>query len=96
MMDFNGHMSTGGWIFSVLGLLILLALVVGLVAVLASTIGNRRAQEPANPESAQQILDRRLATGEITIEQYERMHESLARSADSLPRNHPTAAGSGS
>lgn len=91
MSDFRS--STGGWIFSVLGMLILLALVVGLLVVLASGLNKRRPEEPPDPESPQQILDRRLASGELTLEQYERLRETIAHDLDAA--NTPPRARAG-
>lgn len=93
MMDFNGHLSTGGWIFSVLGMLILLVLVVGLLVVLASGFRKRRSEEPPDSESPQQILDRRLASGELTPDQYQRLRETIGHDLDAA--NAPPRARAG-
>ncbi len=58
MMDFGGHMSTGGWILSILGVLTLVALFVALVIVVVSAIDARRAGTRAETESSREILDR--------------------------------------
>ena len=73
-MDWNGHMSIGGWIFSIFGALIVLAVIVWLV----STIGSRVAGGETSGSSPSEILDRRLAGGELTIEQHAQLRTALA------------------
>jgi uncharacterized membrane protein len=75
MMDWNGHMSSGGWAFSILGMIILLTLVAAAVVWIAREIGNRAG--PMAVLSEAQILDRRLASGEIKTEEYEQLREML-------------------
>jgi uncharacterized membrane protein len=77
MMDFNRHMSTGGWIFSILGTLILIGLVVGVILWLVSTLRNSATTGQASGPSAREILDRRLASGELTIEQHQQLRETI-------------------
>jgi putative membrane protein len=76
-MYWGNHMGTGDWIFSILGTVIVLALLIGGIAWLVSTLGERERQVPRARESTREILDRRLASGEVTIEQYERLRETL-------------------
>ena len=79
-MYWNGHMSTGGWILSVLWTLIIIALVGGGVVWLVTALGSRdkgAAPPEASGESAREILDRRLAGGELTVEQYQQLREAL-------------------
>ena len=82
MMDWNGHMTTGAWIFSIFGALIVLAVIVWLF----STVGSRGAGGATSGSSAGEILDRRLAGGELTIEQHGQIHKALA---DKAPRSAP-------
>ena len=77
MMYWNGHMSTAGWILSVLWTLIIVALVVAGIVWLVSTLSNREAGGSTSSASAREILDRRLASGEITSEQYQQLRETL-------------------
>jgi len=85
-MYWNGHMSTAGWILSVLWTLIIIALVVGGIVWLVSALGNRENREVAakgSGPSAREILDRRLASGELTVEEYEHLRETIGDSAPS-------------
>ncbi len=98
-MYWNGHMSTGGWILSVLWTLIIIALVVGGIVWLTSAFSNRD-KSAAPPESsgasAREILDRRLASGELTVEQYTQLRETLGDAPPAPTRRDagpPRAAG---
>ena len=77
MMDFGGHMSTGGWILSIFGILILVVLFVAIVVLVVSAIDGRRAGAAGWSESAREIVDRRLARGELTVEQYDELRAAL-------------------
>jgi putative membrane protein len=81
MMYWGNHMGTGSWIFSILATLIILALIVGLIIWLVSP-GRRSDTAPtASRESAGEILDRRLASGELTVEQYQQLRGALDHTA---------------
>ena len=69
-------MSTGSWIFSILGILIILALIVGLIVRLVSGWGDGR-RATATGESSRKLLDRRLANDELTVDQYEQLRHTL-------------------
>lgn len=73
MMYWGDHMSTGGWIFSILATLVFLALIGALIIWLLSATTS--ASGPR--ESAAEILDRRLASGELTVEQYAQLRDAL-------------------
>lgn len=78
-MYWNGHMSAAGWVISILWTVIVLTLVVGGVVWLTSSLGrggNERASSGPEP-SAQEILDRRLARGELTVDQYRQLQDVL-------------------
>lgn len=77
MMDWSGHMSTAGWIFSVLWTVIIIALVVVAVVWLVSALSERRDRGAAAGPTAREILDQRLASGELTVEQYEQLRDTL-------------------
>ena len=80
MMYWNGHMSAAGWILSVVWTLIILALVVAGIVWLVSALGNREnraAASQTSDASAREILDRRLASGELTVEQHEQLRETI-------------------
>jgi putative membrane protein len=84
MMDFGDHMSTGGWIFSILGMVVVMVLLVAAIVWIVSELGERRpGTQPPPSLSAREILDQRLARGEITTEQYDQLREKLDASAPS-------------
>ena len=77
-MYWGDHMSAGGWIFSILASLVFLALIVALIYwLLSATTGSSNTARGDSRESAGEILDRRLASGELTVEQYRQMREAL-------------------
>jgi len=75
MMGYGWSMGTGGWIFMGLFWIVLIALVVWAVAAL---LPRSRASGQPRLESAQEILDRRFARGEIDAEQYRLARDELA------------------
>jgi uncharacterized membrane protein len=76
-MYWSGHMTTGGWILSILWTAIVIALVVALIVWLASSARPSDARSD-DQGSARDILDRRLASGELTLEQHERLRSALS------------------
>jgi uncharacterized membrane protein len=79
-MYWNGHMSTGGWILSVVWTLIVFALVAAAIVWALSMLSNRdrRFKAPnASEASPREILDRRLASGDLTVEQYKHLREAM-------------------
>ena|SRR6516162_6132480 len=90
-MYWSGHMSAAGWILSVVWTLIIIALVVAGIMWLISALGNRENRGPAaegSGPSARETLDRRLAGGELSIEQYEQLRDTVGEPA-------PAAGGTG-
>ena len=90
-MYWSGHMSAAGWILSVLWTLIIIALVVVGIMWLISALGNREKRGPTeegSAPSAREILDRRLASGELSVEQYKQLRETIGDPA-------PAASGTG-
>jgi uncharacterized membrane protein len=80
MMYWNGHMTTAGWILAIAWTAIVFALVAGAVYWLASArpgSGETPPSTAASEPSAREILDRRLARGELTIEQYETLRGTI-------------------
>jgi uncharacterized membrane protein len=87
MMYWGNHMTTAGWIFSIFGTLIIFALIVAAIVWIVSEAGNRGGGRDASGASPGEILDRRLASGEITVDQYDQLREKLAITpASSSPR----------
>lgn len=69
---YDGHMDGGwGWAMAIMMVLVVVA-VVGLLIWLVRSIGAQQAHgtPPAPPETPMQILDGRLARGEIAPEEY--------------------------
>ena len=89
MMYWGNHMSTGGWIFSILGTLIIIGLIVALIVWAVSQRGDRSATATGAGGSAREILDRRLASGELTAEQYEQLRATLGDAAPSTGDPRP-------
>jgi uncharacterized membrane protein len=85
MMYWGSHMTTGGWIFSIFGTLIILGLI---VAAISWLIRDRDSQTASN-ESAREILDRRLASSELSLEQYNEMRTTLADEQATTPDPRP-------
>jgi uncharacterized membrane protein len=77
MMYWGNHMGTGDWIFSILGTLIILGLIVGLIVWIVSPNSRSDSGSDATGESAREILDRRLANGELTTKDYKQLREAL-------------------
>jgi uncharacterized membrane protein len=90
MMYWGDHMSTGGWIFSVLATLIFLALIVALISWFLSATSTNTNANRGDDGSAQEILDRRLASGELTVEQYEQVLDTLTRNTPTEPPAAPS------
>lgn len=75
MMHYGWGMGPAGWIFMGLFWVVVIGLVVwAVVTLLPGTWPGGRAQ----PETPEQILDRRFALGEIDAEQYRLAREELA------------------
>jgi uncharacterized membrane protein len=92
MMDWGDrgeHMTTGGWIFMILGMLLVVALVVVLVMWIVSQ--QRKPDRGSLPPSisARETLDHRLVNGEITSDQYDELRKKL--DASSPPTTGPPA-----
>jgi putative membrane protein len=84
MMDGYG-MGGGGWILMTLVWVLLLAvIVIAVVRIFPGRDdgpGQRLPPPAATPERPLEILDRRLASGEIDLETYDRLRERLGDAA---------------
>ena len=89
MMYWGHHMGTGGRIFSILATLIILGLIVGLIVWAVSPRAGRSGSANGAAGSAREILDRRLASGELAAEQYEQLRETLGDDAPSAGDPRP-------
>jgi uncharacterized membrane protein len=80
MMDWGDrgeHMTTGGWIFMALGMLVLIVLAVVLVMWLVSQQSTPDRVPLPHAMSAREALDHRLVSGDITTEQYDQLRAKL-------------------
>lgn len=72
-------MDAGGWVLSVLVTVLIVALLVAAILWLVrSQAPGAPAAASGGPESAREILDRRLAAGEIDEDEYQRRRAALA------------------
>jgi uncharacterized membrane protein len=98
IMYWNGHMTAAGWIIAVLWTVIMFALIAGGIYWFIGALSGRTDGEPrqaAGEGSAREILDKRLAKGELTIEQYEELRDTLDGGASPqppVPPGHPAGA----
>ncbi len=94
-MYYQDHMGAGGWFFMALIGVVLLGLLAGFIVWLVQDQRRRPHRDHyLGGGSASEILDRRLATGEIGIQEYERLKASLATPAARRPSSDtepPTA-----
>jgi uncharacterized membrane protein len=93
MMYWNGHMTTAGWIIAVLWTVIILALIAGAVSWLVSELSSRNPSNSGGSRegSAREILDRRLAKGELTVEQYKELRATIDGEAAVVTDQPPLA-----
>jgi uncharacterized membrane protein len=80
MMYWNGHMTAAGWAIAILWTVIILALIAGAIYWLVSELSRRsnpREAAVTGEGSAREILDRRLAKGELTVDQYKELRGAL-------------------
>jgi putative membrane protein len=87
MMYWGNHMGTGGWIFSILATVVFVALIVALIVWMVSPNSRSDGSSEVTVESPRDILDRRLASGEITVEQYSRLREALGDASETRPQD---------
>ena len=85
------HMTTGGWIFGSVMMVLLVALVVIAVVWLvrwSAATGAPSANSEAGGGSPRDMLDRRLASGEIDEEEYRRVRAALSDARTPTPVAH--------
>jgi putative membrane protein len=75
--DMHGDFSTGWWIVMVLGMLLFWGLLIAAIVWVVRGLTQGRAAQTAS-ETATAVLDRRLASGEITPEEYRERKALLA------------------
>lgn len=79
-MDYGDHMDDGwGWAMAIAMVIIVLAAVALIVWVVRSSVAGRTSDAAApSRETALDILDRRLAAGEITVEEHRQRADVLS------------------
>ncbi len=93
-MFYQHNMGAGGWVFMVLGNIVIWGLIIAFIVWLAQDLRSRpHRHHITSGASAGEILDRRLASGEINPDEYERLRTTLANSGGDQPRGPGTAAG---
>lgn len=77
MMDgWNSGMGGGGWVLMIFAWIALLGLIVWAISRLFPARSTGDGNEPS-AATADEILDRRLARGEITTDEYARLRDAL-------------------
>jgi uncharacterized membrane protein len=93
-MFYQHNMGVGGWIFVALGNIIIWGLLIAFLLWLMQDLGSRRHRHHiVSGASASDILDRRLATGDINPEEYQRLRTTLAQWSSDQPRGTGSTAG---
>ena len=75
------HMTTGGWVLGSVMMVLLIALVVIAIIWLirwSEASGASSRAEASSGGSAREMLDRRLASGEIDEDEYRRLRDALS------------------
>jgi putative membrane protein len=82
-MDWD-HMDGGAWFLMGLGMIIFWGLVILGVVWLVRTLTDHNRHQPAESGrvSALELLDRKLAEGEISVDEYRERREILSRSGE--------------
>jgi putative membrane protein len=87
-MFYMHNFGWGWWLVMSIGMVAFWALVIYGIIWLVRGGQNVQQRDEPSPESPRQILKRRLAQGEISVEEYERVLETL----DDQPSKHSMAA----
>ena len=84
--DGGDHMGAGGWVFmALIGVAVIGLLVAFVVWLMQDQRRRPHIGHYVAGGSASEILDRRLATGEISVQEYERLKGSLSAPATGPP-----------
>jgi uncharacterized membrane protein len=93
-MFYQHNMGAGGWIFMALGNIVIWGLIIAFIVWLARDLRTRpHRHHISSGASASEILDRRLASGEINPAQYQQLHTTLAMHAGDSARATESTAG---
>jgi putative membrane protein len=82
LADFDGHMDwDGGWgVVMMIGMVVFWALVIVAAVWLVRDLARGRSSPQAETEQPLEVLDRRLAEGAISVEEYQERRALLNRS----------------
>jgi putative membrane protein len=84
---YGEHMDAGGWFLSVLVTVLVVALIVaGIVWLLRTQSPSAPRPEAAEHASARDVLDRRLASGQIDEDEYRRLRSALTDDSSAVGR----------
>jgi putative membrane protein len=75
---FHSGMGAGGWVLMSLFWTALLAMLVWAITRTLPGRGNQARESPPSPDGPLEILDRRLASGEIDVQTYEQLRSTLS------------------
>jgi uncharacterized membrane protein len=72
-MMYGNHMNGSGWVLSILVTIVIVGLIVAAVVWLVRNLGGARHRGDTTAEagSARELLDRRVASGEITVDEHQ-------------------------
>ncbi len=95
-MFYQHNMGAGGWIFMALANIIIWSLIISFMVWLARDLRTRpHRHHITSGASADEILDRRFASGEISPDQYQQLHATLATKRGDSPHANGNTAGAG-
>lgn len=95
-MFYQHDMGTGAWVFMALANIVIWGLIISFIIWLVQDFRTRpHRHHIASGASASEILDRRLASGEINVEEYQRLRTSLEQPMSAPPTapssTHPSS-----
>jgi uncharacterized membrane protein len=92
-MFYQHNMDAGGWVFMALANIVIWGLIIAFVVWLVQDLRTRpHRHHTASGASAGEILDRRLASGEINVEEHQRLRASLGQPTSARPTAPSTTA----
>ena len=77
MGGWDNGMGGGGWILMILTWIVFIALIVWAIARLFPALSGGDGRRGADAETPREVLDRRLARGEIDVDEHRRLREAL-------------------
>jgi putative membrane protein len=93
-MFYQHHMGAGGWIFMALGNIVIWGLIIAFIVWLARDLRTRpHRHHITSGATASEILDRRLASGEINPDEYQELRTTLAMHPGDSARATESTAG---